>query len=102
MDDAARFLRPSTGLRIAVAVFLALWCVIAAFPLVWVALMSFRAPVDALSANPFTVLLAPATLRLAGGCRCLTWRWGRVRCGCAGAVRCAGCRRLRRVCPWCR
>ena len=40
---------------------------IAAFPLVWIAVMSFRLPVDALSANPITVLLAPATLRLVGG-----------------------------------
>lgn len=36
--------------------FLALWGLIAAFPLFWVVVMSFKLPVDAFAANPFQVL----------------------------------------------
>ena len=66
-----------------------MWCVIAAFPLVWIAVMSFRLPVDALSANPITVLLAPATLRLVGGVSVLDLVFGfaGIWLGWRGAVR---------------
>lgn len=66
-DNTPRALRPGTALRVGVGLFLAVWCVIAAFPLLWIAVMSFRAPVDALSADPLRVLLAPTTRQLAGG-----------------------------------
>ena len=78
MDDVPQALRASVALRIAAGLFLAVWCVVAAFPLVWTAAMSFRAPVDALSANPLTVLLAPATLRLVGGVSVLDLVFGLV------------------------
>lgn len=42
--------------------FLAVWIVIALFPLLWITVMSFRLPVDALASNPLTVLVGPRTL----------------------------------------
>lgn len=42
--------------------FLLVWCVIAAFPIFWIAVMSFKSPVDAFASNPFQVLFGPATL----------------------------------------
>ncbi len=41
--------------------FLSLWLVAAIFPLLWITLMSFRAPVDALSANPLDVIFGKTT-----------------------------------------
>lgn len=55
------------GLKLLNGSFLALWAVIALFPFFWVALMSFRAPIDALSSNPINVLLGPVTRQLNGG-----------------------------------
>lgn len=41
--------------------FLILWLVAALFPFVWIALMSLRTPVDALSANPLNVIFGKTT-----------------------------------------
>ncbi len=41
--------------------FLMLWLCAALFPLLWITLMSFRAPVDALSANPLDVIFGKTT-----------------------------------------
>ena len=60
-------LRHGWGLRASIALFLAVWVVIAAFPLVWIAAMSIKDPVDAFSADPVRVLLGPATRAAAGG-----------------------------------
>ncbi len=38
-----------------------IWCLIAAFPIVWIAVMSFKSPVDAFASNPIDVLLGPET-----------------------------------------
>jgi multiple sugar transport system permease protein len=46
---------------------MALWTLVALFPMVWIATMSFRVPVDALATNPLAVLLGPATLAADGG-----------------------------------
>jgi len=62
-----RAFRLSPGLKVASGLFLVVWSVIAAFPLVWTALMSFRLPLDALSSDPMAVLLGPVTLARAGG-----------------------------------
>ena len=62
-----RTLAPPLALKLTVAIFLAIWTVVALFPLVWITVMSFRAPVDALAANPWTVLIGPTTQRLSGG-----------------------------------
>ncbi len=66
-DSTPAALRLHPGLKALLALFLAGWCIVAMFPLLWIAVMSFRAPVDALSSNPGTVLLGPRTLEVAGG-----------------------------------
>ena len=58
-------LRQPLSLRLGIAVFLSAWCLIAAFPIVWVAVMSFKEPVDAFATNPIDVIFGPAT-RAAG------------------------------------
>ena len=60
-------LRAPPGLRIGVALFLGAWCLVAMFPLLWITVMSFRAPVDALSSNPLVVLLGPVTRTTGAG-----------------------------------
>ena len=55
------------SLKIATGVFLAFWLLIAAFPLVWVAVMSFKLPVDALATSPLAVIFGPETRTEAGG-----------------------------------
>lgn len=57
----ARALQLPAPLKASIAIFLALWTIVAVFPMAWIALMSFRVPVDALAANPMTVILAPVT-----------------------------------------
>lgn len=54
------FARPA-WLRAASGAFLALWLLIAVFPLLWTGLMSLRQPVDALSSNPLDVLFGATT-----------------------------------------
>jgi trehalose/maltose transport system permease protein len=58
-------LRQPLALRIASGSFLAFWCLLAAFPIFWIAVMSFKAPVDAFAGNPLDVILGPMT-RAAG------------------------------------
>ena len=66
-DETPAALRAPPMLRTGIAVFLAGWCLVAMFPLLWITVMSFRAPVDALSSDPLVVLLGPATRATAGG-----------------------------------
>ncbi|OAN76276.1 ABC transporter permease [Jannaschia sp. EhC01] len=61
MSDTPRAMRQPLGLKIGSAAFLAFWCLLAAFPIVWITLMSFKSPVDAFAANPFDVILGPVT-----------------------------------------
>ena len=49
-------------LRMASAGFLSLWCLIAAFPIVWIAVLSFKEPIDSFAQNPLTVIFGPTTL----------------------------------------
>ena len=65
MDSQA--LRTPVGLRLVVFVGLAIWMLIAAFPLFWVGAMSFRLPVDAFATNPLQVLLGPITRQTESG-----------------------------------
>ena len=62
-----RLFRLPAPLRLLVAVLAACWAIVAAFPFVWTAVMSFRQPVDALSADPVVVLLGPGTRAIDGG-----------------------------------
>lgn len=61
METTAKTLRPSPALAWTTRAFVALWCLIAAFPLFWIAVMSFKLPVDAFSPNPLAVIFGPAT-----------------------------------------
>ncbi|MEL6883969.1 MAG: carbohydrate ABC transporter permease [Pseudomonadota bacterium] len=53
------------SLKVASGAFLAFWCLLAAFPIAWIAVMSFKSPRDAFDANPFNVIFGPVT-RAAG------------------------------------
>ena len=53
------------SLKVASGAFLAFWCLLAAFPIVWIAVMSFKSPRDAFDANPLNVIFGPVT-RAAG------------------------------------
>jgi multiple sugar transport system permease protein len=59
--------RTTVAIRLSVALGLAAWVVVALFPLLWIAAMSFKLPVDAFSADPAQVLLGPATRAADGG-----------------------------------
>ncbi|MEQ8368593.1 MAG: carbohydrate ABC transporter permease [Roseicyclus sp.] len=61
MSDTPRAMRQPFGLKLGSAAFLAFWCLLASFPIFWIAVMSFKAPVDAFAANPLDVILGPAT-----------------------------------------
>jgi multiple sugar transport system permease protein len=54
-------MRMPFGLRLASSGFLAFWLLLAAFPILWIAVMSFKSPVDAFSANPWEVITGPQT-----------------------------------------
>ena len=56
-----RALRQSLVLRLTSAGFLIFWCLLAAFPIFWIAVMSFKSPVDAFAANPLDVMTGPET-----------------------------------------
>jgi multiple sugar transport system permease protein len=60
-------LRRPAGLRALGGMALGAWMLAAAFPLVWVAAMSFKLPVDAFAADPLAVLLGPVTRAADGG-----------------------------------
>ncbi|MGR3653497.1 carbohydrate ABC transporter permease [Paracoccus sp. (in: a-proteobacteria)] len=57
----AKALQQPLGLRLTSAGFLILWCLLAAFPIFWITVMSFKSPVDAFSPNPLAVIFGPRT-----------------------------------------
>ncbi len=61
MSDIPRAMRQPLGLKIGSAAFLAFWCLLAAFPIFWIAVMSFKSPVDAFASNPLDVIFGPVT-----------------------------------------
>lgn len=65
--SAPRSMRRSLRLAILSNGFLAFWCLVAAFPIVWITIMSFKTPFDAFSSNPFNVILGPDTRSLGLG-----------------------------------
>lgn len=65
MDNIA--LRQPLGLKLLSNGFLLFWCIFAAFPIVWIAVMSFKTPIDAFASNPLRVILGPHTRGVAGG-----------------------------------
>lgn len=66
-DATPEALRPGLVLRGANLLLLAVWGVVAAFPLVWIAAMSTKAPLDGFSAHAADVLLGPVTRAQSGG-----------------------------------
>ncbi|MCV2870284.1 carbohydrate ABC transporter permease [Defluviimonas sp. WL0002] len=62
---SARALGQPASLRVLSNGFLAFWCLVAAFPIFWITVMSFKSPVDAFDDNPLNVIFGPAT-RAAG------------------------------------
>lgn len=54
-------LRQPLGLKFLSNGFLAFWCFLAAFPIVWITVMSFKTPLDAFDSNPFKVIFGPNT-----------------------------------------
>ncbi|MDU8910832.1 carbohydrate ABC transporter permease [Aestuariicoccus sp. MJ-SS9] len=57
-----RALRQPLALRAGSAAFLTFWCLLAAFPIVWIAVMSFKSPVDAFAPSAWDVITGPETL----------------------------------------
>ena len=62
---SAKALQAPLGLRVANSLFVAFWCLLAAFPLFWIVVMSFKLPLDAFADDPVSVITGPMT-RLAG------------------------------------
>ncbi len=54
--------RQPFSLRTMSALFLTLWCLIAAFPIFWITVMSVKMPLDAFAASPWDVIWGPSTL----------------------------------------
>ncbi|MHA3979025.1 carbohydrate ABC transporter permease [Halovulum sp. GXIMD14794] len=61
MSSTPKALRQPLSLRLSSAAFLAFWCLLAAFPIFWIAVMSFKVPIDAFAANPLAVVFGPET-----------------------------------------
>ena len=55
-------IRQPIGLRFSSYFFLIFWCIVAAFPIFWITVMSVKLPVDAFNSNPLNVIFGPATL----------------------------------------
>jgi trehalose/maltose transport system permease protein len=60
--STVKALRQPVSLQMLSAGFLLFWCILALFPIAWIAVMSIKAPLDAFAANPFDVILGPATM----------------------------------------
>ncbi|MDE0111092.1 MAG: carbohydrate ABC transporter permease [Albidovulum sp.] len=54
-------LRPSAALKTLAFGSVALWCLIAAFPIFWITVMSLKHPVDAFASNPLIVIFGDRT-----------------------------------------
>lgn len=54
-------LRPTRALKTLALGSVALWCLIAGFPIFWITVMSLKHPVDAFSSNPFIVVFGKVT-----------------------------------------
>jgi len=63
----ARAFRLTPGLRAAVAGALCFWIILAAFPLLWILIMSFKLPVDAFAPAMLDVVAGPRTREAVGG-----------------------------------
>ena len=80
-DAGPRAMRQPASLRLASAGFLTFWCLLAAFPLFWILVMSFKSPVDAFSPRPADVVLGPVTRARGTACRSSESSWASCCCG---------------------
>jgi len=55
-------IRMPLSLRLCSSSFLIFWCLLAAFPIFWIAVMSVKLPIDAFNSNPFYAIFGPTTL----------------------------------------
>ena len=53
--------RQPISLKLSSSLFVLIWCLIASFPIIWIAIMSIKLPIDAFSSNPITVIFGPVT-----------------------------------------
>lgn len=59
--SAPKALQMPLGLKITTVSFVVFWCIIAAFPIFWIAVMSFKEPLDSFASNPLSVIFGPST-----------------------------------------
>ncbi|MCS4096210.1 carbohydrate ABC transporter permease [Rhizobium sp. BK176] len=60
-------LRPGFALTLSTALFIATWAIVAAFPLLWIAVMSIKLPIDAFASDPLQVVFGSITRAERGG-----------------------------------
>lgn len=65
--STARALQTPWTLNLLTALFLGAWILLAAFPFVWIIVMSFKLPLDAFSSSPWQVVSGTVTLERIGG-----------------------------------
>lgn len=58
---SSRVMQQPLSLKLTSGAFLAFWCLIAAFPIFWIAVQSFKSPIDAFDDNALNVIFGPAT-----------------------------------------
>lgn len=66
-EGRSRAMPMPVGVTLATAGTLLLWTIVAAFPLVWVLVMSVKLPVDAFSSDPLQVIFGPRTVAAGEG-----------------------------------
>jgi multiple sugar transport system permease protein len=67
MSGGVRALRQPAWLRLTAGGLLALWLAIAAFPILWIGVMSVKLPLDAFAASAWDVIRGPQTLAAGQG-----------------------------------
>jgi trehalose/maltose transport system permease protein len=63
----SKLFRLPLSLRLITWLVIAVWTLVALFPLLWMLVMSFKLPIDGFDPNPFVVLFGPKTLEAVGG-----------------------------------
>ncbi|GAL35135.1 various polyols ABC transporter permease component 2 [Vibrio maritimus] len=64
ISEVPRAFRQPVSLKLTTNALLAVWVVVASFPLVWIAVMSFKLPMDSFASNPLQVLMGFETYRV--------------------------------------
>lgn len=67
MSSTIRALRQPVWLRLTSGGLLTVWLIVASFPILWIAVMSVKLPLDAFAAGPWDVIRGPATLAAGQG-----------------------------------